>query len=82
MLRSGADLRQAGRVRHPAAGEEGVLRARLQRRPGGTAVGLEAPRVCRHANDHRFHQDSKNVLQITERVDGRARGAQAGHLAK
>lgn len=82
MLRFGADVGQVGCLRYSATRQEGILRARLQWRPGGTALGLEAAGIRRHADNHRLHQDPEDVLQIAQLVDGRARGAQARDVAK
>ena len=47
MLRPDPDLGQAGRLRHPAAREEGLLRPRLQRGEGRTALGQRQAEVGR-----------------------------------
>lgn len=49
---------------------------------GSTAVGQYAAEVCGHADNHRLHQDTADVLHIAHCHHGRAGGTQAGHLEK
>lgn len=75
MLRSGADLGQARRLRYSIISQEGILCFSLQRRSRCATLGLGATEIRRHADHHRLHQNIENVLHITEQLDGAARGA-------
>ncbi len=72
----------SGCLRHSAVGQEGLFRARLQRRPRRAAVGLEGAEVRRHAHHHRLHPDSPHVLQKRRDAHRRAGGAPTGDLEK
>jgi hypothetical protein len=82
MLRPGAHLGQARRLRYSAVSQEGLLCAGVQWRARRPALGFRATKVCRHAHHHRLHQNIENVLHITEQLDGSTRGAQAGDVAQ
>lgn len=82
MLRSGADLGQARRLRYSIISQESILCFSIQWRSSSAALGFGAAEVRWHAHHHRLHQDFEDVLHITEQLDGSAGGAQTGDMAK
>lgn len=82
MLRLGANLGQARRLRYSIISQESILCFSIQWRSSSAALGLRTAKIRRNVDHHRLHKNLENVLHITEQFDGSARRTQTRDLAK